>query len=477
MIRRYLIPLIASAALLLSCTGDPLPRQERGAVPDRLSLDVFGATDGAPVRSDLVSATQPDAIYDLNVWQYSHNGSLLASFYIDGLSATTGHASVSVRADVWQTDRFVVVANAGRTLDAPASISQRVSYDYVRQTTPSGYMGVLAVGACTSLTQNSESNEWEANVQLQRAMARLDIQLALGSDLTSQGASFQSGGVYVTQFFLMDSPAEFSFVPSDPGSVQSYILPSWGPRANLDKITSFPLPIGGTLSGYQAVYCLPNSQGRLASGWLTVTSEFADATTVGMVVQFSQAFGGSAPGMVGYRFFPAGDNRYVDLVGGRNYRTTVTIGGGGTTGAQHVGRRVDTRFRSLADNTCEIGETIDVWFSTPLEFPEGTDEETMLSVLSLAAGSTVHNDGKFEVEGLTTTPDYFTDAVSGESVPLECVDCVRLRALAPGESTLRYRTTFCGKVLESTITLKAVRNTSIDVGGDDDGGGGNNEYD
>ena len=98
-------------------------------------------------------------------------------------------------------------------------------------------------------------------------------------------------------------------------------------------------------------------------------------------------------------------------------------------------------------------------------------------MLSLAAGSTVHNDGKFEVEGLTTTPDCFTDAVSGESVPLECVDCVRLRALAPGESTLRYRTTFCGKVLESTVILKAVRNTSIDVGGDDDGGGGNNEYD
>ncbi len=441
-------------------------------------ISVTGATDGAATRSDLVNPLRPDAIYDLNIWQYSNGGSLLAAFYMDELSATTGYVSVSVRADVWATDRFVVIANAGRALDAPPHADMRVSYPYVTQSTPSGYMGVLAVGSRSGLSQNSESNEWEADVTLRRAMARLDVQLRLGSSLTTEGASFRSGGVDVTDFFLMDSPAEFSFVPSTPSTVQSYTLMASSPRADLDRLGSVSLPDGGTVSGYNTLYCLPNIQGLLASGWLTATSEYSLATTVGLVARFTGSFGGCTPGMVAYRFFPAGDNRYADLAGGRDYITTATIENTcSCIGAQFAGRRVDTRFLVPADNTCEIGETMDIYFSTPLEFPEGTPDEVMLAGLSLASGSAVHNDGRFEILSPDTYSEVFTDSVSGDDVWLDCTDRVRLRALSPGESTLYYRTTFCGRTLVSSLTVKAVRNTSIDVGGDDDGGGDNNEYD
>ena len=473
-----LLLLLALPALLHCCAGEPLPRREGGERDALVRLSVTGAQPSGATRSDLVNPLQPDTIYDLNIWQYSNRGNLLASFYVDELSATSGQVSVGVRSDVWTTDLFVVVANAGRALDAPAHADQRVSYPYLAQSTPSGYMGVLAVGSHSGLTQDSESNAWEAEVTLQRAMARLDVQLKLGETLTSEGASFRSGGVDVTDFFLMDSPAEFSFVPASPATVRSYTLTASSPRADLDRLEAFSLQDGGTVSPYNTLYCLPNLQGVTASGWLTATSRYADATTVGLVVRFTDSFGGCSPGMAAYRFFPAGDNRYADLAGGRNYRTTATIENtGAPAGAQFAGRRVDTRFLVPSDLTCEIGETMDIYFSTPLEFPEGTSAEEMLAGVSLSSGSAVHNDGRFEILAPDSWSEAFTDSVSGATVRLDCVDRVRLRALAPGESTLHYHTSFCGRTLSSSLAIKAVRSTAIDVGGDNDGGGDNNEYD
>lgn len=476
-ILKTIIPCLALSALL-SCGKESV---ERGPLAGRsaaaeVHLCVLGAASAPEARSALVSPTYPDAIYDLNVWQYSQGGRLLASFYVDELSATTGEAVVSVRADIWSTDRLVVVANAGRALEAPPSMGQRVTFAYTPQATASGYMGVLAVGSCDHLAPDSESNIWTGTVPLQRAMARLDVQLALGPSLTSEGAAFLSGGVEVTGLVLRDSPAEFSFVPSDPSTVQSYTLVPSAPRADLDRLPGFALPSGGTVSGYQAVYSLPNLQGVHGSGWLTAGSTFADATTMTLSVRFTQAFGGIAPGPLAFSFLPAGDNKYADLVGGRNYRTTVTLENTGEAGADYAGRRCDCRFRTLADNACEVGEEITVSLATPAEYPAG-DGDLFLDRISLSPGSLVHSDGVFTLSALDVSEGSFTDRVSGALVGIDRVDGVRLRALVPGESTLYYTRTVRGTVLMGSIALKAVRKTGIDVGGDDDGGGDDNNYD
>ena len=472
----HILPCLALAALL-SCAKEPLPRvPEAGRSGAEVRLRVLGAADAPEARSALVSPTQPDAIYDINVWQYSQGGRLLAAFYVDGLSATSGEAVVGLRADIWSTDRLVVVANAGRALEAPASASQRVTFPYAAQATPSGYMGVLAVGTCDHLAQDSESNIWTGTVPLQRAMARMDIQLALGSSLTVWGASFLSGGVRVTEFTLRDSPAEFSFVPSSPSTVQSYTLAGSAPRADLDRLPSFVLPDGGTVSGYQAVYALPNLQGIPGSGWLTAGGTFSNATTATMTVLFTEDFGGFAPGPVAFSFLPAGDNKYADLVGGRNYRTTLTLENACTAGSDYAGRRCDCRFRVLADNACEVGEEITVALATPAEYPAGSGDQ-VLERISLSPTSLVHDDGVFRITGAEVSEGAFTDRVSGALVGIDSAEGVRLAALVPGESTLYYTRTFRGTVLTGSIALKAVRRTGIDVGGDDDGGGDDNNYD
>lgn len=478
---------------------------ERVSVADNYILNVFGAVDEESTKSDLVSPNYPDAIYDLNVWQYTQNGNLLSSFYVDELSFTSGSASVNIRTDIAQYDRLVVIANAGRALSAPSTMSTTATFDYViSQATMSGYMGILAVGICNSMSYNSEADRWNGHVYLSRAMARLDFQIKIGDTWKNKGVRLQTAanlfshnwdGVTISDVRIKNMAKKFSFVPNDPTTVQNYYVTSASDCFDGDKLVSISVADNSLVSNINSVYALPNLQYVHGMYTHTFAEDHRDLSTY-MVFKASvvAADGGTLdemPGEIGYRCYPAGNNKYTDIVGGKNYRNVITIDNHDYStetaliGDDYFGVRTDTRFKPLADNTCESGELITVYLNQPMEmedtasglgdsWTEADDEfhfYDSASPFSLSSTGSLLNDGHFRIHSYVRKTSTVTDEVTGTTYTICRLCAVRLLADTPGTSTLYYRRNFEGLSLAGSIELKAIRKTIIDIGGGDEGGG------
>lgn len=437
-------------------------------------LDVFGATDPDAVKSDLVSPTTPDVIYDLNIWQYASSGKLLATFYVDELSGTGGHVRVPIRTDAVTTDRLVVVANAGKAVSAPAS-SGTVStfpYDY-SEATQASYHGILATGTCTSLYTNAENGNLEGNVSLKRAMARFDIRFQLSGDWTvSRTGTFgfespmsMAGwkDANMHDLKIHRAATRFSFRPSVPTSIQTFAVSDASMQTSDGDFYPGTLYSAveepSKLTGYYALYSLPNAQSVSPSAdWYTRGGDYAKLTYASAILTVKESANGYTAGDVGIRFLPCGEqSSTAGITGGNNYRTTVTISAtdDGVNGS--FGRRIDSRFVVPASTNVEVGKDIEISFAQPCS-------GGAWPYLSLSPTSVIKNDGVF---GITDT---YSGSAYGDT-------SVSLNAISPGESTLYLKIPFEGKYLTGSIKLTAYKKTVIDVGGDDDGGGGNNEYD
>ena len=479
-ISRLLATLLLGTALV-SCEKTLEVREAHSSrSADRtVVLDVFGATDPAAVKSDLVSPTTPDVIYDLNIWQYTFSGKLLATFYVDELSGTGGHVRVPIRTDAVTTDRLVVVANAGKAVSAPASLGtvSTFPYDY-SEATQASYHGILATGTCTSLYDNAENGDLEGNVSLKRAMARFDIRFQLSGDWTvSRTGTFgfespmsASGwtDANVHDLKIHRAATRFSFRPSVPTSIQTFAVSDASMQTSDGDFYPGTLYSAveepSKLTGYYALYSLPNAQSVSPSAdWYTRSGDYAKLTYASAILTVKESANGYTAGDIGIRFLPCGEEgSSAGVSGGNNYRTTVTIGATDDGTNDAYGRRIDVRFEVPVTANVEVGKTITLKLAQ-LKYTG------IWNYLSLSSSSNIKSDGIFEI----TDVNLEEIASLGEDGDSEIV----LKALTPGESTVYFKYPFEGKYLTSSIKLTAYKKTVIDVGGDDDGGGGNNEYD
>ena len=88
----------------------------------RISLTV----DNLPLSKSSIIDDE-DTVHDLNIWVYSSSGDLKETHYLDGLSIRTA-GDVDFDTSAGGHSRLVLIGNAGRSLQGPATGSDAGTY-------------------------------------------------------------------------------------------------------------------------------------------------------------------------------------------------------------------------------------------------------------------------------------------------------------------------------------------------------------
>lgn len=361
--------LLLSAMFAAACSRDSGLDGDTGKAA-RISLTV----DNLPLSKSSIIDDE-DTVHDLNIWVYSSSGDLKETHYLDGLSIRTA-GDVDFDTSAGGHSRLVLIGNAGRSLQGPATGSDAGTYalNYGGDRKP-----VLLVGEGNlSLTATG----MRSSVTLFRAMSRIALKAELSEDLKAAGSTL-GGNVRVTRVKLCNSPTVFAVKPSDAwNSVRSYKAVAGTPFTDGDCLSAGDLATlqeGGTVY----LYSLPNYTGIAYTdrpGAATEASSYIEMTIE------SDAVPAISEGVSVCRFY-ANDGAQIGLLGGCSYSCMVSIS---NEGAAHHWRKDDYRFEQ--PGTFYAGTRKTIMLHSGNHDPAGIS-------FSLSETPGVSDDGLFRIEG------------------------------------------------------------------------------
>ena len=367
--RTIIMILLQAAMLAAGCAKEPGQEGKMGMAA-RITLTV----DNLPL-SKSSSINDEDSVHDLNIWVYSSSGELKETHYLDGLSIRTA-GDVDFDTAAGGHSRLVLIGNAGRSLQGPATNNATGSYsmDYSGSQKP-----VLLVGEGNlSLTATG----MRSSVTLFRAMSRIALKVELSDAMKASGCTL-GGNVRVTGAKLCNSPSVFAIQPCN----------AWDSVRNFKAVSGTPMTAGDSLSagdlatlqsgGTVYLYSLPNYTG------IAYTDRPEDATSKSCYIEMtieSDAVPGISEGVSVCRFY-ANDGARIGLQGGCSYSCRVTVS---NDGAAHHWRKDDYRFEQPGDFYAGTRKTV--------LLHSGNHDPAGIS-FSLSETPGLSDDGLFRIEG------------------------------------------------------------------------------
>ena len=361
------LAMLAAVAALWGCDREKEMSYDSIA---RISISV----DNVPMtRSSVI--TDEDAVCDLNIWVYASSGKLKETHYLDGLSIRSA-GDVDFETSAGGHSKLVLIANAGRKVDAPESDSGTavMPFDYPGR---QNLMPLVGEGAL-SLTASG----MRSNVVLRRAMSRIALNLNLSEELKAAGCSLGCD-IRILEARLCNVPSALYLRPSAAWeSVRRYKASSGEALSAGDCLSEADI---STLHSGNTVYLysLPNYTDVAYTDRPGTSSAYA--TYIEMTVE-ADALPGVSGGSAVCRFY-ANDGARIGLMGGCSYSCKVSFS---NSGAEHHWRKEDYRFETPGPFYAGTVKTI--------RLHSGNHEPGGIS-FSLSETAGVSDDGLFRIVG------------------------------------------------------------------------------
>lgn len=417
--------LSAIMACALSCRKEAAPVAEPESGMITLELHTEQGFN-AKLKSSIIS--DEDRIYDLNVWVYSEEGKMTDSCYEEGNPLFTGSGTLQAVMLAKDAGTAVVIANAGRKLDAPRFIdsAQKIAFSYASSSAPKG---VLCMGQAGF---EAVGNGLRCVVNLSRVMSRLELKARVCDDVSAAGGVL-GDNVRVVSVRLRNSASVLNFIPFNAASsARTSKAEAAGELSDYEFMSAEDVRVlnsGGTvmlysLPNYSAVPYVNSPNGRSAL-----------STYVEMTLAYD-AYGASSSGESVCRFY-ASDAQTIGLLGGCSYSADISISENGATA---IWRKDDGRI--CVPDAFVVGQT-----RTILLLQAKPAENASSYSWSLDGKSDLQSSGHFSISGSHYDA---SGALLG----------VKVKAVGEGQGTL-YLKDASGDVVGSVALSSAYPDLSI----------------